>query len=300
MSIPHFGAVTIIGVGLLGGSLGLALKERGIAAHVRGVGRRRSSLDTALEVAAIDEAFLDAREAVPGSDLIIICTPAGLTIETMDMILPVLSEGCVVTDVASTKSEICAHARKTWPAPFRFIGSHPMAGSEKFGPEHAVSSLFEGCVTMVQRSGDIDAAAREKVRGLWLGVGARVVDMEPEAHDAIAARTSHVPHILASALAALGAVDIESRADDIRSLIGNGFRDTTRIAASRAETWRDICLTNREAVLAGLDDVLASLGRVRDKIAAGDAAGVDAFFEKGREAREMLARDGDCSGGGES
>lgn len=283
-----FDTVTIIGVGLLGGSLGKALKARGMAKTIRGVGRRQSSLDKAIEVGAIDEAFLDIPTAAAGAGLVVICSPAGHVVEALDTLLPVCSPDTIVTDVASTKSQICEHVRKTWNAPFRFVGSHPMAGSEKFGPEHATPGLFEGCTTMVQSGAGVDEAARDAVRELWQGVGARVVEMDPYLHDAIAARTSHIPHVLAACLAALGADGFDAHPDEIRALVGQGFKDATRIAASRAEIWRDICLTNCEAVLQGLDAALAALTEVREAIAGGDAGAVEAFFERGRSVRESL------------
>ncbi len=167
-----------------------------------------------------------------------------------------------------------------------------MAGSEKFGPEHATPDLFVGCVTMIQTSADVDANAHEAIRLLWEGVGARVIEMEPALHDAIAARTSHVPHVVASALAQLGALGIESHRDKIRALIGNGFRDVTRIAASRAEVWRDICLTNSDAVLAGLDEVISALTQIRNDVAGGDGDDIEMFFDRGRECREILLQNG--------
>jgi len=286
-----FDTVTIIGVGLLGGSLGQALKARGLAKTIRGVGRRQSSLDKAIEVGAIDAAFLNMRDAAAGAGLVVICTPAGHTTQALDQLRSLCGPDTIVTDVASTKARICEHARKTWPMPSHFVGSHPMAGSEKFGPEHATPRLFEDCVTVLEAGDHIDAEARRAVRELWLGVGARVVEMDPILHDAIAARTSHVPHLMAACIAAMGAIDLDTYSAEIRALIGKGFRDVTRIAASRAETWRDICLTNRDAVLAGLDEVLAALTQVREAVAAGDASAVEAFFDKGKIARDALVHD---------
>jgi prephenate dehydrogenase len=286
----QFDTVTIIGVGLLGGSLGQALKSRGMARVVRGVGRRQSSLDTALAVGAIDSAFLDLREATPGADLIVICSPAAHVTSALDSILSVYGPRTIVTDVASTKSQICAHARNTWPKPQRFVGSHPMGGSEKFGPENATPTLFQGCVTMVEAGDHIDAEAREAVCGLWRDIGARVVEMDPQVHDVVAARTSHVPHLMAACVSILAAGELDAHAREVRALIGQGFRDVTRIAESRAETWRDICLTNRDAVLAALDDMLEALSRIRTAVGEGNGDAIEAFFNQGRIARENLIR----------
>lgn len=272
---------TIIGVGLLGGSLGLAMKAAGMAQTVRGVGRRHSTLDTALAMGAIDECHLDAGAACEGADLVVVCTPADLVPAKLDEILPHLKPTAVVTDVASTKGVICSHARDTWPAPCRFIGSHPMAGSEQYGPENAQPGLYKGCATIVEPLADHHAKdAHKAVCSLWHGLGSVVALVEPARHDALVARTSHVPHITASLLAQLA--DSES---DIRAAIGKGFRDTTRVAAGRPELWRDICLTNHEAIASALDEMLSLLQDVRSWVGNRDAEKLETFFREGAEAR---------------
>ena len=283
-----FGVVTVIGVGLMGGSLGLALKARGLASCVRGVGHRRSSLDKALEVGAVDTATLDPREAATGADLVVLCTPASLVCPMLDQLRAVCSPNTVVTDVASTKAQICEHARETWPAPLRFVGSHPMAGSERFGPQHADADLYEGCVTLVAEGADLDAQAQETVTGLWRSVGAEVVRMAPVAHDAIVARTSHLPHIAAACLAALAARASEDPKHEVRPLAGPGFRDVTRIASGRPEVWRDICLTNRGALLDALDQLAAQMGAIREALANEDGERLEAFFRGAGEARREV------------
>ncbi len=175
----HFDRVAIIGVGLLGASLGLALKARGLAARVAGAGRRRSSLDEALRVGAVDEAFLEVAEAVNGADLVVIATPAALVCAKLDEMQPLLAPDAIVTDVASTKARICAHAAGLWPRDRRFVGSHPMAGSEKFGPSHGRADFYENSVCLVESAEGLDVQAREQVLALWRGVGARVLDIEP-------------------------------------------------------------------------------------------------------------------------
>lgn len=275
-----FGTVTVVGVGLLGGSLGLALKERGLARTVRGVGRRQESLDTALSLGAIDEPFLNARDAVRGADLIVLCTPASLILSELDSIRPLISMSAVVTDVASTKAEICAHARKTWSEPYRFVGSHPMAGSEKYGPEHATPHLYDGCAAIVEPRVDHAEDAHETVCSLWRAVGARVVEVDPSLHDGLVARTSHIPHILAAIIAELAA-----GAGDVHALVGRGFRDVTRIAAGRPEIWRDICLTNRKAIVEGLDETAGQITAVRQLIEEGSADELEAFFRSAQAAR---------------
>lgn len=276
----RFDIVTIIGTGLMGASLGLALKHRGLTRTVRGLGRRQETLDTALRVGAVDDAYLDLATAVDGSELVVICTPAALVPNYLDELQPLVSDDTAVTDVASTKATICAHARDTWSKPLRFVGSHPMAGSEKFGPEHANPNLYEHAVTFVEDVDDLSEDALNKVTSLWEGVGSRVVPVAPATHDALAARTSHVPHIVASALAQL--------TDDgnlLKEFVGQGFRDITRVAEGRPEIWRDICLTNSSSVHEGLADLIRRLQDVSEAIENEATADLQSFFEKGRAAR---------------
>lgn len=280
---PSFDRVCIVGVGLLGASLGMALKAKGMVNHVVGVGHRQSSLEVALEKNAIDTACLDAAEGAQGADLVVLATPAALVLPKLDAIQPVCGNA-IVTDVASTKADICRHAARHWPSPRRFIGSHPMAGSEKFGAEHGRTDFYEGSVCLVERGDALDPQARAAVCALWEAVGAEVVDVDPEEHDALLASTSHVPHVIASAVATMA-----GRKGDVRKLVGNGFRDTTRIAEGRPEIWRDICLTNREAVLEAAEALVRHLEE--DFLAAlrtEDAEALERFFEQGREARGKI------------
>lgn len=273
--------LTVVGVGLLGGSIGLGLKKRGFRGQVRGVGRRTTSLDTALDMKAIDSAYTDASAAVSGADLVVICTPAALVIPKLDEIRAACEPHAVITDVASTKGDICAHAAATWPHPRRFVGSHPMAGSEKFGPEHAVPDLYEGSFTIIEHCARLAPEARQMVTELWQTLGSTVVEHEPLRHDECVARTSHLPHVAASALAQL----LAGYGHDIRPFVGKGFRDTTRVAGGRPEIWRDICATNRDAIVAATDDLLRRLETFRDHLSDGEWEAVEAFFDAGHAAR---------------
>ncbi|MEA3364600.1 MAG: prephenate dehydrogenase [Candidatus Hydrogenedentes bacterium] len=275
----RYGAVTIIGVGLLGGSLALALKAKNLTDTVRGVGRNPATLEKAKALGIIDSSYLEPVEACRGADLIAICTPAGSVPSILDGIRPACSNSALVTDVASTKAVICSHAARTWPAPLRFVGSHPMAGSEKFGPQHASPTLYEGCITIVDQS-PAAAEARKEVTALWEALGAKVLPIDPESHDALVARTSHIPHIAAGCIARLAAA-----AGEVTPFVGPGFRDVTRVAAGRPELWRDICLTNRTAIMEGLEQLEEDLAYVRRMVAEGHADGLDAFFEQAQEAR---------------
>ncbi|MCC6797637.1 MAG: prephenate dehydrogenase/arogenate dehydrogenase family protein [Candidatus Hydrogenedentes bacterium] len=280
---PQFGTVVIVGVGLLGGSLGLALKQRGLANLVRGVGRRKEVLDTALALKAIDEGTLDLGGAMKGADLVVLCTPAAQVPSQLDVVRTRIAPHVVVTDVASTKAEICARVRTNWSEPYRFVGSHPMAGSEKYGPEHATATLYEGCITLVEPRNNHADDAYEKVVSLWAAVGARVVEIPADLHDGIVAKTSHIPHIIAALVAEQAA-----NAGDVKHLVGKGFRDVTRIAEGRAEIWRDICLTNRNAIAKGLREFGAQLNAVREMIEHGEADDLDRFFQAAQAARRKV------------
>lgn len=282
---PHFDKVVIIGVGLLGGSLGLAMKQRGLAGRITGIGRARASLEKAIAHGTIDVAVMDSdlAGACADADLVVVSTPVQHAVATVRDLAACVPKHAVATDVASTKAAICAAAQSTWPAPRRFVGSHPMAGSEKHGPEHACATLFENHVCLVEQAEGVCAEAHAAIVGLWQAVGARVVDVEAMEHDETLARTSHLPHVVAAALSQVAAGD-----RDLRDFVGNGFRDTTRIAASRPEVWRDICLSNRDALLHALADYERILDVVRDALNANDAAALEHFFTQGNDARKRI------------
>lgn len=277
-----FEQISIVGVGLLGSSLGMAIRERKLAKRVVGVGRRQFSLDIALEKGAIDVDCLDLVEGVQGSDCVVLAGPAALVNPMLDTIRPVIGAECVVSDVASTKADIAVHANKTWEAPRKFIGAHPLAGAELFGPKHGRADFYAGSVCLVEEGKMLDEEAREKVCALWEAVGSEVVSMDPKRHDDLLAYTSHVPHILATTMAS-----VAGQQGDIRKFIGNGFKDTTRIADGRPEIWRDISLTNRKAIVNALGGIQEHLESFIALLEAGDEAALDAFFEDARQVRSV-------------
>lgn len=274
-----FQSVTIVGAGLLGASVGLALKHHHWARHVRGVGHREATLEEAQSLGAIDDYTTDIRQAAD-AELIVLCTPAAAVIPYLDALRPICPANAVVTDVASTKEAICSHARATWPHPRRFVGSHPMAGSEKWGPGHASQNLYHTSVTFVETADDLDLDARNVVVELWNRLGAHVVDVDPHEHDVRVACTSHLPHIAAAALA-----QMSGSIEHVRPFVGNGWRDATRIAEGRPEVWRDICLTNRVPIGTCLAAYIETLQEVQKAIAAGDAAALAQYFESGLDMR---------------
>jgi cyclohexadieny/prephenate dehydrogenase len=240
--------LTVVGVGLIGGSIGLAARQRQVARRVLGVGRCRESLDRAIALGAIAEGFVDPVPAVRGADLVILCTPVDHIAAQAVHLAYHCRPGTLLTDAGSTKSAIVRAVETRLPAGVRFVGSHPLAGSEKRGVEHGDADLFLDRMTVVTRTEHTDGAALEQVSAFWRELGSRVRVMSPEEHDWALAQTSHLPHLLASALAGI-------LPHELTELAATGFRDTTRIAAGDPSLWTSILSQNRVAVL----DALARL-----------------------------------------
>jgi len=271
--------VTIVGVGLLGGSIGLAMRAAGPAVRIVGVGRRQSSLDEALEVGAVDEVHLDVAEGVAHADMVILATPVGAFGRLLEGAKAGLKAGAVVTDIGSTKAEVVAQAEFALGRGGPFVGSHPMAGSEHKGPAFARADLFAGATCIVTPTEHTPPELAERVERFWLALGMRVVRMSPADHDRAVARISHLPQVLASLL-----MQLPDEAD--LDISASGFRDSTRLAGSDPEMWRDIFLTNRQGILRVIDDFDRSLLSLRQLVDAGDGAGLEAFFTAAKKKRE--------------
>ena len=276
----HFGTVAIVGVGLIGGSLGMALKRRRLAHRVIGIGRNSERLDKAVALGAIDAGMTDLALGVAEADVVVLCTTVGHIIETLSGVLKAVKPGAVVTDVGSTKGAI---ARQAAGFPF-FVGGHPMAGSEQAGVEAATPLLFEEATWAVTPTEGSDPGAVRTVERLAREVGATTLTLSPEAHDSMLAVTSHLPHVLASSLMRQASAAQRIHPQTQRLTAGS-FADATRVAASPPEIWRDVCLTNREALLASLRGFQAELDALEAAVEAGDAAQIEAFFAAGAEAK---------------
>jgi prephenate dehydrogenase len=270
--------VTIIGVGLLGGSAGLALKAHDPAVRVAGVGRRQASLDRALAVGAIDSSHLSAGEPVARTDLVILATPVGAFEAHMRAIAPVLRAGAIVTDVGSTKRSVVRLAGRIL-GHHRFVGSHPMAGSEQKGVSSARADLFAGATCILTPTSSTPPAIAARVERLWRTMGMRTLRMRPARHDRAVARVSHLPHALAGLL-----MRLPTRAE--LDVSATGLRDATRLASGDPEMWRDIFLTNRGPILAAIDQFDESLIALRDLVEVGDAAALQRFFAAARDRRD--------------
>src|SRR5262245_19610456 len=222
--------LTIVGVGLIGGSVGLAAKRRGLAERVLGAGRQRASLDRALALGAIDEGLLDLSAAVHRADLAVFCTPVDGIAAQVLAAAPGCAAGTLLTDAGSTKAAIVRGVEGRLPDGVAFVGSHPLAGSEKRGPEHADPDLFLGRLAVVTQTPRTDPAALERTAAFWRALGSRVRVMSPEEHDRALALTSHLPHLMAAALAGV-------LPPELHELTAGGFRDTTRVAAGEPSLW---------------------------------------------------------------
>ena len=280
-----FDKVTIVGVGLLGGSLGRALRERKIAARVIGCVRRRESIAECRRARAVDVATLDFADGVAGADLVVLCTPIAQMAPLLKQLLPHLKRGAIVTDVGSVKSGVTRELEALGAkAGVHFIGSHPMAGSEKMGVLASRADLYEGAVCVVTPTKKSNHRAAIKEERLWKSVGARVLKLSPEVHDQLVARSSHLPHLLATQLVNL-VLDGKS-ATDQAALCATGFRDTTRIASGSPEMWRDIAVANRGNITKALDQFIVELSSLRKRVRDGDEKNLARFFEQAKQRRD--------------
>ena len=277
--------IVIAGVGLIGGSFALALKQAGAVREVVGIGRTQAALNNALQLGVIDAIAGDWASAMQGADLVLLAMPVGAMETAMQALLPHLEMHTVVTDAGSTKRDVVHAAERILGTRIaQFVPGHPIAGAEKSGAAAALADLYQGrrvVLTPTLATGKDNVAL---VRVVWEICGAKVDVLSAETHDRVFAAVSHLPHLLAYALVH----EFASR-DDAGELFGfaaGGFRDFTRIASSHPEMWRDICIANRAALISELDAYMASLLRLRTLLASADAAGLEAVFSAARNARD--------------
>lgn len=261
---PPFRRVAIVGLGLLGGSWGLALKKAGFTGRIVGYARRAETREQALGEGAIDEVFADAGEAVHDADLVILATPVAVILDHLVRLQPHLSSQALITDVGSTKRRICECAAELYARGPLFLGGHPMAGKERSGLENADARLFENAryVLTPIKPEDLDDNRVQAFRALVEAIGARPLTSDPATHDLAVAYLSHLPQLLSSALASL--MEEKHAAQDlVLELAASGFRDVTRLADSPYSVWRDICLTNTENIQMALDALIQKLESIR-------------------------------------
>jgi prephenate dehydrogenase len=277
--------LTIIGLGLMGGSLAKALKAKGLVGEVVATGRRAPSLEKGLQLGVIDSYTLDLAEAVAGADVIVIATPTLIAEQVMADLAPLLTDKMVVTDVASVKGNIRdAAARIFGEVPSNLVLGHPIAGSEQSGVEASMADLFVDHRVILTPLANTSPIALSLIQQMWEASGAEVVCMDVAEHDAVLAATSHLPHVLAYTL--VDALAQNGAAADIFRFAAGGFRDFTRIASSDPTMWHDIALANREAILQGIDNFSAHLATVRKAIESGDGDTLLTTFDRAKQARD--------------
>ena len=275
--MPAHSKATIIGVGLIGGSIGLAMRERKLAERVVGVGRRQSSLDRALEHQVVDEATTDLAAGVADADIVIVATPVDSVVDDVAKALAAAPSTALVTDAGSTKAKICAEVG----ASSQFVGSHPLAGDHRSGPEFARGDLFVDKVVVVTPTEGTPAELTDRATKFWESLGATAIEMTPEKHDQALAATSHLPHLVASALAAC-------TPEDCLPLAATGWADTTRVAAADPQLWTQIFSQNTPSVVAALDGLIEQLTTTRADLLAEDHGQIETFLQQAKRTRDAL------------
>jgi prephenate dehydrogenase len=285
----RFRRLAVFGVGLIGGSFAMALRQAGCVERVVGVGRSRANLERALELSAIDEIAEDAASALRGADLVLVSVPVQQIQSVLTAIAPHLEGGAVLTDAGSTKRDAVAVARANLGLKLmQFVPAHPIAGAELSGVEAAHAELFRDRTVVLTPLAETGDEARVRGDAAWRACGARTMELSAERHDQVFAAVSHLPHALAFTMVEM----IASRPDasELFSFAGAGFRDFTRIAASSPEMWRDICLANGDAILAEIRAFQARLAALAAEIEAEDGADIELSFELARAARDKWVR----------
>lgn len=291
--MAEFDRAVIVGVGLLGGSLGMALRSRGLATTICGLGRKTAALEQAVQLGAIDEAYTDVATACAGADLVIVCTPVQNVATQLRACLPHVASKALLTDVGSTKLKICQRTAEydraiaEVPASDRklgdfFVGSHPLAGSDKSGVEFAIADLFVDRTCVITPTENAPEALVARTERFWQLLGSRTVRMTPAEHDQAIALTSHLPHVVAAALSA-------STPDAVLPLAASGWCDTTRVAAGGVELWSQILQENREPVLAALENYSRELQGWIQAIRDGQPQALETLLAVGKTKRDSLA-----------
>lgn len=284
-----FHKITIAGVGLLGGSLGLAIQRRGLARVVDGLVRRTASISECEQSGAVNHATRDACRAAEGADLIVLCSSVARMREITEAMRPGFMPGVIVTDVGSVKHSVVEELEPIVSAGGgHFVGSHPMAGAEKTGLGSATAELFEQAVCVVTPTSRSSAMAVRKVEEFWKAVGAVVMRLTPEAHDDLVSRSSHLPHVVAAGLANYVLSPMHPR--EQARLCATGFRDTTRIASGPADMWRDIVLANRRNLSRVLGVFIEDLEELKHALDEGDAKTLEEYLESAKRRRDEWLR----------
>jgi prephenate dehydrogenase len=279
--MKHLGNVAIIGVGLVGGSIGMALLRRGLADSVTGIGRRQMTLRVARRVGAVSHTTIDLAKGVADAELVIVCTPVACIADYVREVVKHCPEGTLITDAGSTKQTIVTALDEGLPRGCRFLGSHPLAGSEKSGAAYADAELFEGRVAIITPTKNTRAEDYDLLEEFWEALGSVVIRMPPAEHDRAVAFTSHLPHVAAAALVA-------TVPEQLFRLSGSGIMDTTRLAGGDPELWKQILLHNRENILTALEQYGAKLSAIHAALRDSNEAELDRFLTTAKKNRDAL------------
>jgi prephenate dehydrogenase len=279
--MKRWNIVAIVGVGLIGGSIGLALRRRGLAERVIGIGRRQTSLRTARRAGAVTNTTIDLGKGVADAELVIVCSPVGRIVEHVCQAAEYCPAGTLITDAGSTKQAIVELLDGKLPRGCRFLGSHPLAGSEKSGASHATADLFEGRVAILTPTKNTRAEDFDLLEQFWSSLGSVVVQMAPDEHDRTLALTSHLPHAVAAALAA-------TMPEACFRFSGAGLLDTTRIAGVDPDLWTQIFCQNQANVLTALDTFIGHLTALGAAVRQGDVTALKRLLALAKKNRDAL------------
>jgi len=288
MSEPLFDKIALLGIGLIGSSLARVIRRENLARHVVIATRSKKTLDRAAELKLGDSYTTDLAESVRDADLVIVSVPVGSSGEVAELIAPVLKAGAIVTDVGSTKASVIAQMKPHMPEGVHFIPGHPLAGTEKSGPDAGFADLFENRWCIFTPLPDTDPAALEKLSEFWRRCGSNIDTMDPEHHDKVLAIVSHLPHIIAYNIVGT-ASDLEEIAEgEVIKYAASGFRDFTRLAASDPTMWRDVCLHNKDAILEMLARFSEDLAYLQKAVRWGDGEKLFDLFTRTRDVRRSI------------
>ncbi len=276
-----FKKITIIGLGLIGGSLALAIKEKKLAKEIAGVSRRKSTIDRAIKNKIVDFATLDLKSGVKDSDLVIISTPVLKIAEIAKSIAPFLRKGAILTDAGSTKRCVVKDIEKAKLKDIYFVGSHPIAGSEKSGIKYADKDLFKRACCILTKTKNTDPKAVAMLKKFWGRLGMRVVIMPPDTHDRLLSRMSHLPHAVSVSLA-------NSAGKDGLKFAAGGFKDTTRIASGEPELWKDIFFTNRDNLIKDIKILKKELLKIETALKSNNSRAILKLLSRAKSIRDSL------------
>ena len=282
-----FKRVAIVGVGLIGGSLGKAAKEKGLFGEVVGIGRNENNLKKARQLGIVDKFTTDLKEGVHQAELVILATPVGAIVDLIAAMTPHLRPNTIITDVGSVKKKIVREAEKILPSSLYFVGGHPIAGKETSGSESAFSHLFEGAKYIVTPTSRTNVDARERIEKLWEGVGCKIVSMDCDHHDKIFAAVSHLPHLIAYCLLN-SLMDMKDFTENIFTYSAGGLKDFTRIALSPPAMWKDIVIMNKDNVLNTITYFQSSLENLKMIIENEDQEEIFSQFQRSKETRKLM------------